>query len=274
MTHSFITSDGLRAALDRLHRTGGWVSDPEAEQLMRFTMHKYGALARKHHLEPEDAAAAAFEVMRTRAARTARDPWAVVTRAVQVTLIAEERADGLLCSPSQARRAHISVHHDAERFSDRDAALLDFHPAFRVAGEQDQVGDPANIEPEPTGAYVAVDAVVRLFAALGWPEDTARATMEYVAARLIECGSRSTAHESLRRDHHARALLDLDRATWATTLRVVLGNPHQDVRFTSAGHGILLRLLVGQSVAELLEDDHLVDEISCVAPRNVAARHA
>ncbi|WP_148575317.1 serine/arginine repetitive matrix protein 2 [Nocardioides caldifontis] len=274
MTHSFTTSDGLRAALDRLHRTGGWVNDPEAEQLMRFAMHKYGALARKHRLEPEDAAAAAFEVMRTRAARTARDPWGVVTRAVQVTLIAEDRANGLLCSPSQARRAHISAHHDAQRFSDRDAALLDYHPAFRVAAEQDHVDGPTHIEPEPTGAYVAVDAIVGMFAALGWPEDTARATMEYVAARLIECGSRSTAHESLRRDHHARALLDLDRATWSTTLRVVLGNPHQDVRFTSAGHGILLRLLVGQSVAELLEDDHLVDEISCVAPRNVGARHA
>jgi hypothetical protein len=273
MTHSFTTSDGLRAVLDRLHRTGGWVNDPEAEQLMRFTMQKYGALARKHHLGPEDAAAAAFEAMRTRAARTARDPWAVVTRAVQVTLIAEERANGLLCSPSQARRAHISVHHDAERFSDRDTALLDYHPAFRVAAEQDDLRDPAQTECEPTGAYVAVDAVVRLFAALGWPEDTARATLEYVAARLIECGSRLTAHESLRRDHHARALLDLDRATWSTTLRLVLGNPHQDVRFTSAGHGILLRLLVGQSIADLLEDDHLVDQISCVAPK-LHARHA
>ena len=35
---------------------------------------------------------------------SADDPWAVITRAVQVSLIAEERAAGLLCSTAQARR--------------------------------------------------------------------------------------------------------------------------------------------------------------------------
>ena len=54
-------------------------------------------------------ASAAFEAMRTPATRRADDPWAVVTRAVQVTCIAEERGNGLLCSPHQARRVQFSV---------------------------------------------------------------------------------------------------------------------------------------------------------------------
>src|SRR3546814_5147643 len=62
---------------------------------MRFATTKYAALARKYDLAPEDAAVAAFEAMRTRAVRTAVDPWGVVTRAVQITLIYEARAQGL-----------------------------------------------------------------------------------------------------------------------------------------------------------------------------------
>lgn len=55
--------------LHRLHAAGeqGWRDDPEAADLMRYAMDKYGALARKHRLRPEDAAVAAFEVMRSRA---------------------------------------------------------------------------------------------------------------------------------------------------------------------------------------------------------------
>ena len=144
MSSDFRTSEGLRRLLVRLEESGpdAWRDDDEAAALMRFAMEKYGALARKHGLEPEDAAVAAFEVMRTRAARTAHDPWAVVTRAVQVTLIAEERANGLLCSTGRARRLANTDDHDAERFSDRETPLYEYHPAFRVAPEQDRV-DPA-----------------------------------------------------------------------------------------------------------------------------------
>src|SRR3546814_11555098 len=99
---------------------------------MRFATTKYAALARKYDLAPEDAAVAAFEAMRTRAVRTAVDPWGVVTRAVQITLIYEARAQGLLCSNHQARRPEISVHHDAERFCDSDDKLADSPPAFHV----------------------------------------------------------------------------------------------------------------------------------------------
>jgi hypothetical protein len=262
--------------LHRLHAAGeqGWRDDPEAADLMRYAMDKYGALARKHHLEPEDAAVAAFEVMRSRAARNADDSWAVVTRAVQVTLIAEERANGLLCSTHQARRPQVSAHHDAERFSDRDVALIDYHPAFQVAAEQDDVGTPAETGVEPTGAWQAAEQAVVLFSLLGWPVDTARTGIDYICARVIESGSRSAAHEMLRHDRHACALLDLSRASWAALLRVVLGNQTPDHAHTTAGRGVLLRLLIGHSVAELLTDDALVRTIVTSSPRTIRVSHA
>ena len=272
MRTDFTRAEGLRGLLVRLTEAGpeAWRHDKEAADLMRFAIGKYGALARKHHLEPEDAAVAAFEAMRTRAVRTALDPWAVVTRAVQVTLIADERANGLLCSTARARRLAASGDHDAERWSDRATPLFDYHPAFRVPAEQDDV-DLDDCHPSrddgPTGAYQAVDVAVDLFVALGWSPDTARATCEYICSRLIEAGSRANAHEVLRRDRHARALLDLDRRAWASALRIVLGSPNKDLAHTSAGRGLLLRLLIGEQPDELLADDKLVTAIHRSAAR-------
>jgi hypothetical protein len=266
---SFTTAEGLRELLTRLDAAGrdAWSSDPEAERLMTFTIEKYRALARKHQCEPEDSAAAAFEAMRTPSVHNAHDPWAVVTRAVQVTLIAEERANGLLCSPAQARRTHISCHHDARRFGDSEADLLEFHPALRV---NDAIADePAPSGDLPTGAFEAVELAIALFVALGWPLNTATCALDYIAARLIECGSRATTHAMLRRDHSARALLDLDRRAWASVLRLTLGTQSPALRSTAAGHGILLQLLIGDSIADLLVDDDLVLEISQTAPHPV-----
>ena len=139
---SFKSSEGLRALLERLHQDNGagWRDDSEAAALMRHAADRYAALARKHGLDPWEAAAAAFDAMRSPSIRRADDPWAMVTRAVQVTCIAEERARGLLCSVHQARRPRYSVFHDAERFSDRENSLLEFHPAFRSV----------SLDPEPS----------------------------------------------------------------------------------------------------------------------------
>ena len=78
-TPSFTTAQGLRLLLVRLYYspTGSWQQDPAAHELIQFATQKYAALARKYDLAPEDAAYAAFEAMRTRAVRTAIDPWAV-----------------------------------------------------------------------------------------------------------------------------------------------------------------------------------------------------
>lgn len=270
--YGFESSEGLRALLARLHEAGpgGWRHDPAAADLMRFAAEKYAALARKHGQDPWVAAAAAFDAMRTPSARRADDPWAMVTRAVQITMISEERANGMLCSTHQARRPQYSVFHDAERFSDRENPLSDYHPAFRVDPfhDLDELGldqSPASGE-RPTGVQSAVEDTVALLTLLGWPGELARSGVEYVCARLAEAASRASAYEALRRDRHARALLDLPAVSWHALLRVVLGNPHPDLAHTASGRGVLLRLLIGEPLRVLLADDDLVLTVGLSVP--------
>jgi len=275
---AFATAEGLRLLLVRLHYSGPgtWKHDEEAAELLEFAMNKYGALARKHGLEPEDAGVAAFQAMCTRAVRAAADPWAVVTRAVQVTLIYDSRAEGLLCSTHQARRSAVSANHDAERFSARETELAAFHPAFHVPAEQD-VRDWDEIKPsddeEPTNAWMAADHAVQIMTELGWPPVAARGCIEYVCARLIRTGSREGAFESLRRDHQVEAFLDLDHDAWMTVLRAVLGNQQADFRHTSAGRGVLLLLLMGYLPSEIAADQKLSQAIESTAPTEEGASH-
>lgn len=263
----FTTSEGLRLLLVRLHYCGqrGWSTDPEAADLMGYVVEKYGALARKHGFEPVEAAAAAFEAMRTRAVRVAEDPWAVVTHAVELTLIYEARADGLLCSTPQARRGDATGWHDAERFGDREADLTEYHPAFALAAPQDALNldgeGQEDGEDAPTNAFFAVDDAVLVFTALGWAEDVARTALEYICSRLMRSGNRATAFEALRRDRQARALLDVDQQAWLVLLRVILGNQNPDCQHTAAGRGILLRLVTGDQPDDLLRDRSVVAEI-------------
>jgi hypothetical protein len=269
-TPTFATAEGLRLLLLDLAYAGphAWETSVEAAELMTYTMDKYGALAQKHGLEPSDAAVAAFDAMRTRAVRVADDPWAVVTHAVQLSLIYEARAGGLLCSTAQARKSCGADHHDAERFSDRDSEIANYHPAFHVEDNVDHVDEPpqGDIEEGPTNAYFALDAAVQIFVDLGWLDLTARLGLEYIAARLIRTGNRMSAFESLRRDGHGPALLDIDHSAWLTVLRAVLGNQHPDRVVTAAGRGIFLRLLIGERPDEIGADTDLADAIQSAAP--------
>ena len=275
----YTTSEGLRRLLIRLHEgeAGAWQSDPVAAELMEYAAEKYAALARKHGLDPWEAAGAAFDVMRTRSAREADDPWGVVTHAVRITCIAEERAQGLLCSTHQARRPHYSVFHDAERLSDRENPLDDYHPAFHLTdphpddehGDEREVVEPAGVV---TSASGAVEDAIAFVTVLGWPAQTARAAVEHVCHALARAGSRQSAFEVLRRDKHSRALLDLPGSSWTALLRALLGNPAPGVAATSAGRGILLRLLIGETLPVLLHDDDLVLTVSLAAPRNGGRR--
>ncbi|CUR54348.1 serine/arginine repetitive matrix protein 2 [Nocardioides sp.] len=253
---TFVESEGLRNLLTHLHSSGpeAWSRAPEATDLVTYAMDKYGALARKHGQEPADAAVAAFEVMLTRAARDALDPWAVITRAVQLTLTYDARANGLLCSTGRARRAESAGFHDAERFSERETPVYEYHPAFTVPAESESYdGDPLPESDAPTNALVALDRAVSVFMRQGWPEETARSGVEYICSRLMRTGSRLAAFEYLRRDRHARALFDLDQRCWLAMLRAVLGNQHPDRAHTSAGRGLLLLLVIGYDVEDVLE---------------------
>ena len=57
---NYTTSAGLRALLARLHAAGpgAWARDPVAGELMQYAAQKYAALARKHSLDPWEAASA------------------------------------------------------------------------------------------------------------------------------------------------------------------------------------------------------------------------
>lgn len=261
-TTTFRDSEGLRTLLRRLHAGGGsaWRTDREAAELMRFTAERYAALARKHGLDPWEAAAAAFDAMRAPSALRADDPWAIVTRAVQVTCIAEERAQGLLCSVHQARRPRLSGYHDAERFSDREHPLPDYHPAFRTHPVEEVYDAP------PPGVESAVEDAIAFFTLLGWPPDRAQNGVEYVCSRLADAASRPSAYESLRRDYPARALLDIPQRAWIAMLRALLGCSDPQQAHTAAGRGILLRLIVGEPLRTLLHDDALVSDIAANVP--------
>ena len=260
---TFRDSEGLRMLLARLQADGGtsWRTDPEASELMQFTAKRYAGLARKHRLDPWEAAAAAFDAMRAPSTLRADDPWAIVTRAVQVTCIAEERAQGLLCSVHQARRPKVSGYHDAERFSDREHALPDYHPAFSINPVDAQTEAPPLDE-----VQAAVEDAILLFTLLGWSADRARAGVEYVCGRLADAPSRPSAYESLRRDYAARALLDVPQRAWMAMLRALLGCCTPLQAHTTASRGILLRLLIGEPLRALLRDDDLVSDIVANAP--------
>jgi hypothetical protein len=269
----FTTGEGLRALLNRLTEGGedAWVHDPVARDLMEFAADKYRALARKHKLDTWEAVTAAFDAMQYRSTREANDPWAIITHAVRITCVYEERAQGLLCSVHQARRAHVSAFHDPERFSERDTALADYHPAFHTTDLR-----PSDLEPEPRdtlgsaqacmSAGSAAEDAIAMLCLLDWPTDTARAAVEHVCGALMKAGTRQSAYETLRRDRHARALLDLPRRSWAALLKALLGNPHPAYVATSSGRGILLRLLLGETLDLLLRDDDLILALALAAP--------
>ncbi len=267
----FENSERLRELLTRLHADGpaAWRRDPEAAALMRHAADKYAALARKHGLDPWEAAGAAFEAMRTASVRRADDPWAVITRAVQITCIAENRANGLLCSVHQARRPRYSSFHDAERFSDRENPLTDYHPAFRAdpfAADDDDAGDEVGEEAGCTGVESAVEDTIALLCWHGWEPEIARAAVECICARLAESVSRAGAYESLRRDRHARALLDIPAPSWYRLLRIILGSPDAHLTGTSASRGVLLRLLIRESLRHLIDDADLGTAIKVAGP--------
>lgn len=266
----FENSERLRELLTRLNTAGpdAWRTDPDAAALMRHTADKYAALARKHGLDPWEAATAAFEAMRTPSVRRADDPWAVITRAVQITCIAEDRANGLLCSVHQARRPRYSSFHDAERFSDRENPLTDYHPAFRAdpfAHDDDGADDEVEVSGS-TGVESAVEDTIALLCWYGWEPEVARAAVECICARLAESVSRAGAYESLRRDRHARALLDIPAPSWYRLLRIILGAPDLHLAGTNAGRGVLLRLLIGDSLRHLFNDADLKVAITIATP--------
>lgn len=252
---AFATSGGLRRLLNRLHESGddAWRDDTDAADLLLFTMAKYGPLARRHHLTPADVAPVALVCLRTRAVREARDPWAAVTRAIQRALIAEERGNGLLCSPAHARRASPVMHHDAIRVGDRPLACAARPSDTDVAGAaRDRVDH-------------AVATVVEVFVACGWDRDIASFGIETIVCRCTDARSAHTAYECLRRDPTTRNRLGITQRAWLAMLRAVLGDPLPHRAPVRTG-GALRGACLGLAAQDLLNRDGLAGSLIATAP--------
>lgn len=265
--HGFENPEGLRALLIRLHEAGpgAWRSDREAAELMRYTAVRYKPLARRHGLDAWEVVSAAFEVMLTAAVRNADNPWAVVTRAVQIACIAEVRAAGLLVSTSKVRHTgRVAGFHDAVRLTDRES-LPEYHPAFAADPGDDDPATYAENEDELRVSTALAEAV-RLFASAGWDAMLTAVCVEHVAYRLADLSSRPHAVEVLRRDRTAPKQLGLPSRSWTALLRIVLGHPDPKYAGTPTGEGVLLRLLSGESPDALRGDDALMKAIRAAHP--------
>ncbi|CDP48236.1 hypothetical protein [Propionibacterium freudenreichii] len=266
-SHDLEDPEALRALLIRLHEAGpgAWRTDREAAELMRYTAVRYRRLARKHGLDPWEIASAAFEVMLAPSTRKARNPWAVVTRAVQIACGVEIRAAGLLVSSGKVRHtSRIAGFHDAIRFAEREH-LADYHPAFAVSPSS---GDEEDLDDASTRVAVALSAIVELFASTGWDAVLVADCVEHVAYRLADLTSSANAVEVLRRDHAISVLLDIPARSWSALLRIVLGHPDRKHAGTPTGDGILLRLLDGEPLDSLRCDTGLLAAIWAAKPRS------
>ena len=266
-SHDLDTPEGLRALLIRLHESGpgAWRGDREAAELMRYTAVKYRPLARKHGLDPWEIASAAFEVMLAPSTREADNPWAVVTRAVQITCNVEVRAAGMLVSSGKVRHtSRIAGFHDAIRFAEREH-LADYHPAFAVNSATDDEDDTDDGDPARVAAVLS--KTVELFASTGWDAVLVADCVEHVAYRLADLTSRSNAVEVLRRDHTVSVLLGVPPKSWAALLRIVLGHPDRKHAGTPTGDGVLLRLLSGEPLDSLRCDTRLLAAIWAAKPK-------
>lgn len=229
---------------------------------MRYARDKYAALAVKHHLDPWEAASAAFRAMITPATREARDPWAVITHAVRIACSIEEHAHGLLCSPHQARQSGFAAFQNPERFSDRELPITDYHPAFTTIDSHFDDLDANEPESGLTSTQQAIEAAITLLTLLGWPSETSRNVVEHVCDALTKAGTRQAAYHALRRDPQTPALMDLPRPAWNALLRALLGSPEPAHAATPLGRGILLRLVIGETLPILLDDDDLVSMLA------------
>ncbi|MGO1317702.1 MAG: exopolyphosphatase [Cellulomonadaceae bacterium] len=265
-SRKFESPERLRALLIRLHQTGpgAWRSDREAAELMRYTAARYRPLARKHGLDAWEVASAAFEVMLAPSTRKACNPWAVVTRAVQITCGVEVRAAGMLVSTGKVRHtSRIAGFHDAIRFTEREH-LADYHPAFAVTPETDD--EDESQDGDRVRVATALSDTVELFASTGWDAGIVANCVEHVAYRLGDLTSRANAVEVLRRDHMVPALLGVPPRSWSALLRIVLGHPDPKHAGTPTGDGVLLRLLGGEPLDSLRCDTGLLAAIWAAKP--------
>jgi hypothetical protein len=274
----------LRRLLRRLNDQGvvALRDDPELDALLRFGTRRYSALARKHGRPVEDAGAAVFHAILGGTVAEADDPWAVITTAVKITLSTEQYAEAVLCSESQARRSRMRGLHDTARFCEIDPVVGDWHPAFRVDPEYsfDTGPDTGNGNSDSPGGGSgvvfcgwdvenALGGVREIFTVLGWPESVVAVGLDWICDQLNRTMSRTAVIEAGRKDATVSAVLGIPRKSWLVLLKVVAGSADPVFARTRRGRGVLIRLLVGETVADILCDNRVTEMVLGGVPSQV-----
>ena len=257
----FLTSEGLRALLHRLHDAGpgAWQHDESASALLSYTIEKYRRLARKWNRDPADAGYAAFDAMRSANVLEARDPWGYVTRVVQRSIMSEAIGDRLLISPARARRRRThGGSADPHREIGTGCMTSPPPPVPQHEHDDDTASDDVLL------LRNAIADIVELLIGLGWPDLITDVAVDYVLSRTGDAGSISNAREVLRKETDMPARLGLPDDSWPGLLRVLLGGKSRPGRPTYKG--VLVRLLHYDTLDTLLEDDELIVEIALAAP--------
>lgn len=240
----FTTPEGLRALLELLVTEQLWRTHPSVRGLMEYAEQKYQPLALTWHRDPADAAYEAFMAMRTPAVLRARDPWAAITRAVELGIAAEVHAERLLTSTDKARRPE----HRPDEYPVRAGHYETFFYHVLAAATP------------PVSPTVAVERVVRsasvFLVTTGWHPRTIEAAVEYICHRLTSLASTQSGIDVLRKDQAMRQRLGFSTRDWNGLLRLLLG-PRSKKTVTGtdpARLGIFARILLGDRTEDLLAD--------------------
>src|SRR5690606_5150245 len=117
-----------------------------------------------------------------------------------------------------------------------------------------------------TRVTALLSATVALFVPAGWDPELVAKCVEHVAYRLADLSSRQRGVEVLRRDRTIPMLLGLPPRSWSALLRIVLGHPDPKHAGSQVGDGVLLRLLNGETLDSLRDDEALMKRISAANP--------
>ena len=239
----FTTGDGLRQVIEELTAYEAWSTSPVAAELMVYATTKYAPIAGAWHRDASDAAVEAFFAMRTPTTARARDPWAVITRSVALSVAAETLAERFLTSQDTARRPKKRPETDPVRAGHYEDYLYDVLPQ--------QPGSP--------GGGAGVDRVVRTAAAFlvstGWGPRSVEQALDFIAYRITGLSSREAAAETVTGDLHIATRLGYDRETWAALVHLTVGKTPRE---TETEMGLFARVLLGDTIGELLADTRLV----------------
>lgn len=240
----FATGEGLREVLLALNRDDGrgWRSDPTGAHLLTYAAQKYAPLARTWHRDSADVMYEAFVAMRAPGTAHARDPWAVVTRAVELGVAAEAHAERMLTSADKARRPGLRPAADPVRAGEYQEL---FYDVLSCADSHDE---------DRAGRALVRTAAVFLVMT-GWPPRTVEAAVSYVCERLGSLSSSDSAMEVLRKDQVMALRLGWSTHAWNGLLRLLLGQPRE---LEANSLGVIGRILLGARVGELMADQDLV----------------